>query len=181
MQGGSLGEVLLVGPGRGLRNRQIGNYSERMATMVGKSPSHQTIATRYLRIVGALLIALGIVHIAATPHIPALLLGSPAIVYNRAVGPTLLNHVLAGILLIPLGYTTWLAAVACERGEGWAKRLLVVNTVVVFTLPLSIAVFMRPSEYYTAPLFAAGVGLVFIISLLATASFLIIREQPRRR
>ena len=67
---------------------------------------------RYLQAVGGLLIALGIVHLAATPHIPDLLLGSPLVVYERAVRPTLLNHVLVGILSVPLGFTTWLAAVA---------------------------------------------------------------------
>jgi hypothetical protein len=98
---------------------------------------------RYLQAVGGLLIALGIVHLAATPHIPDLLRGSPLVVYERAVGPTLLNHVLVGILLVPLGFTTWLAAVASERGELWALQIVVTNTIVVFTLPLSIAALLR--------------------------------------
>jgi len=98
---------------------------------------------RYLQAVGGLLIALGIVHLAATPHIPDLLRGSPLVVYERAVGPTLLNHVLVGILLVPLGFTTWLAAVASECGELWALQIVVTNTIVVFTLPLSIAALLR--------------------------------------
>jgi hypothetical protein len=138
-------------------------------------------ATRYLQAVGGLLIFLGLVHIAATPHIPELLRGSPVAVYERAVGPTLLNHVLAGILLLPLGFTTWLAAVASERGEGWARRVLVVNTIVVFTLPLSIAVFMHRPEYYRAPLFLSGVLLVVLISLLmAVVTLSRMRTQWRR-
>ena len=67
------------------------------------------MADRLLRAVGALLIILGFVHLAAAPHIPLLLRGSPRAVYQQAVGPTLLNHVLVGILLLPLGYTIWLA------------------------------------------------------------------------
>jgi hypothetical protein len=51
---------------------------------------------RYLQTDGGLLIALGLVHLAATPHMPELLRGSPLVVYERAVGPTLLNHVLVG-------------------------------------------------------------------------------------
>jgi hypothetical protein len=62
----------------------------------------QRIAVVFLRTVGCLLIALGIVHLVATPHIPGLLHGSPRAVYQQAVGPTLLNHVLVGILLFPL-------------------------------------------------------------------------------
>jgi len=137
-------------------------------------------AARYLRAVGGLVMALGFVHIAATPHIPELLRGSPLAVYERAVGPSLLNHVLVGILLVPLGLTTWLAAAASERGEVWALRVVVANTIVMFTLPLSIAVFMRRPEYYTAPLFVIGMLLAFLTSLLmAVATFSLVRGHRR--
>jgi hypothetical protein len=137
---------------------------------------------RYLKAVGGLLIGLGLVHLTATPFIPELLRGSPLVVYNRAVGPMLLNHVLVGILLVPLGVTTWLAAVASECGELWALRILVTNTIVMFTLPLSIAAFMRQPEYYTAPLFLAGVLLAFVISLLmAIATVSLARRRWRNR
>jgi hypothetical protein len=43
---------------------------------------------------------------------------------------------------------------------------LLVNGIVLLTLPASIAVFMRRPEYYTAPLFLTGVILVTVISLL---------------
>src|SRR5215470_6062843 len=109
--------------------------------------SAQRTAAWFLRAVGILLITLGLIHLAATPHIPDLLAGAPPRVYARAVGPTLLNHVLVGILLLPLGYTTWLAA-SCEGNETWATRTLITNTIVVLTLPVSIAAFMRRPEYY---------------------------------
>ena len=136
----------------------------------GEIMNTQTISARFLRSVGVLLIILGLVHLAATPHIPFLLRGSPPAVYDRAVGPTLLNHVLAGILLLPLGYTTWLAVSLRERDKASATRILMANTIVILTLPLSIAVFMRRLEYYTSPLFLVGVGLVAIISLLMLLS-----------
>ena len=137
---------------------------------------------RYLKAVGGLLIGLGVVHLAAPPFMAELLRGSPRVVYDRAVGPTLLNHVLVGILLVPLGVTTWLAAVASEGGELWALRILVTNTMVVFTLPLSIAAFMRQPEYYTAPLFLTGVLLAFVISLLmAVATVSLARKRWRSR
>jgi hypothetical protein len=134
----------------------------------------QKIAARVLRAIGMLLFALGLVHLLATPHIPSLLSGSPAAVYVRAVGPMLLNHVLVGILLLPLGYTTWVAASVRQRGEGWATRVLVANTLVVLTMPLSIVIFMRNPEYYAAPLFLTGVGLVAIISLVMVAAILVL-------
>ena len=140
----------------------------------------QKIAAGFLRVVGVLVVVLGLVHLVATPHIPALLKGSPRQVYQQAVGPTLLNHVLVGILLLPLGYTTWLAAAASGRAEPWAKRVLVVNAVVLLTLPVSIAVFMRQPEYHTSLLFVTGVGMVLIISLLMlAATCLLMRSRSR--
>ena len=137
------------------------------------------MAEGLLRAVGILLSILGVVHLAATPHISGLLNGSPPRVFQRAVGPMLLNHVLVGILLLPLGYTTWLAAAARNSGQGWAKKMLTVNTMVVLALPVSVAVLMRQSEYYTAPLFLSGVALVAIISLLMVAAILLSwRKQP---
>jgi hypothetical protein len=68
------------------------------------------IARLSLRAAGALLVLLGLVHLVATPHIAALLNGAPPRVRQLALGPTLLNHVLVGVLLVPLGFTTWLAA-----------------------------------------------------------------------
>ena len=124
------------------------------------------MAVRFLRAVGLLLLVLGVVHLIATPHIPLLLRGSPRAVYQLAVGPTLLNHVLVGLLLLPLGYSTWLAATAGERGEAWAKRVLALNTLVVFAMPILVLIFMHRPEYYRAPLFLTGVGLVTAISLL---------------
>jgi hypothetical protein len=136
----------------------------------------QEIAAVFLRTVGLLLVVLGVVHMIATPHIRDLLGDSSTEVYQRAVGPTLLNHVLMGILLLPLGYTTWLAAAVQNRNEAWARRVLMVNGIVLLTLPASIAVFMRRPEYYTAPLFLAGVSLVTVISLLTIVAAWMIRR-----
>jgi uncharacterized membrane protein len=130
----------------------------------------QKIAAGVLRAVGLLLVVLGLVHLAATPHIPPLLGKSSSGVYQRALGPTLLNHVLVGILLLPLGYTTWLAAAAQNRNQTWARRVLVVNGTVLLTFPVSLAVFMRRPEYYTAPLFLTAVMLVTVISLLTVVA-----------
>jgi hypothetical protein len=138
----------------------------------------EEIAAGFLRAVGVLLIVLGVVHTIATPHIRDLLGDSSSEVYQRAVGPTLLNHVLMGILLLPLGYTTWLAAAAQNRNAAWARRVLMVNGIVLLTLPAAIAVFMRRPEYYTAPLFLTGVILVTVISLLTiVAAWLIGRGR----
>ena len=139
----------------------------------------QEIAAAFLRAVGLLLIVLGLVHLAATPHIPPLLGESSSAVYQRAVGPTLLNHVLFGILIIPLGYTTWLAAARQNRNETWASRVLLINGMVLLAFPISLAVFMRRPEYYTAPLFLVAVILVAVISLMTIAAAWLVRRGAR--
>ena len=61
-----------------------------------------------------------------------------------------------------------------------ALRILVTNTIVVFTLPLTIAAFMRRPEYYAAPLFITGILLAFVLSLLmALATISLVRKRWR--
>ena len=138
----------------------------------------QTMAVSLMRVVGVLLFVLGLMHNLATSHIPGLLEGCAPSVQERAIGPFLLDHVLVGFLLLPLGYTTWLAAGAIARDEPWARRVLVANTLVFFTLPVSLGVLMHRPEYYTAPLFLTGVGLVTVIALLmAAATVVLVRTE----
>jgi hypothetical protein len=140
----------------------------------------EELAAGFLRAVGVLLIVLGVVHTIATPHIRDLLGDSSTEVYQHAVGPTLLNHVLMGILLLPLGYTTWLAAAAQNRNAAWARRVLVANGIVLLTFPACIAMFMRRPEYYTAPLFLTGVALVTVISLLTVVAAWLVGRSNRK-
>lgn len=124
-------------------------------------------ARRVVRGIGLLLIVLGVAHLIATPHIPALirgLRGTPD--YQWALGPTLLNHVLVGVLLLPLGFTTWVAAAPAHGGARWARTLLLANALTVLTLPVLLAVFMRDPVYYGSPLFLVGVGLVGLIAVM---------------
>ncbi len=139
----------------------------------------QALASRVLRAIGALLILLGLVHLAATPHIPHLLDGCPPEVTGHADGPTVLNHVLVGILLLPLGATTWFASAAGVGDPTWARRTLLVNAAALANLPISLALCMRRPEYYASPLFVVGVGLVGIVSVLAVAAAVVLwRAQP---
>ena len=124
-------------------------------------------ARRAVRGIGLLLIALGVVHLVAAPHIPALLRGlrgTPD--YRWALGPTLLNHVLVGVLLLPLGFTTWTAAAPTHGDAAWARGLLVANALTVLTLPVLLAVFRRDPVYYGSSLFLIGVGLVGLIAVM---------------
>ena len=116
------------------------------------------------------MVLLGVVHLIATPHIPHLLDDMPPKARDFAVGPTLLNHVLVGILLLPLGFTTWLAAAEDHLRQPWAKRTLIVNCLTVLTLPLMVVLLMRHPQYYQSPLFVAGVSLTALTAVMMAAA-----------
>ena len=115
---------------------------------------------RLLRGSGALLILLGIVHLAATPHISMLIRhsASPGAA-DRLTPPMLLNHVLVGVLLLPLGYLTLYAAPHSAAGVAWAQVLVRTIAITVVALPLTLLALMGV-RYFDAPLFVLGSALV---------------------
>jgi hypothetical protein len=131
-----------------------------------------SLRLRLLRGGGAALIILGLVHLLATPHIATLIRRSTAVaVAEWLTPPMLLNHVLVGALLIPLGYLTIYAAPHSVRGASWA--LMVVRTVSVSAAALPIALFslMGKPYFLDAPLFVLGASLTVaaVLALLVAA------------
>ena len=113
-----------------------------------------------LRTSGALLIVLCMVHLAATSHIPPLLNAMRTTEgYTLARGAMLLNHVMTGILLLPLGVSTWLAASTAHWAERWARTVLLFNSFAMVGAPISITIFMSDPAYLRAPPFPTGVCL----------------------
>ena len=122
---------------------------------------------------------LGAVHLFATPHIAHLLDAMPKKAREFAVGPTILNHVLVGILLLPLGASTWLAADERHLNEPWARGILICNCLAVAALPVSIVILMRGPQYYHAPLFIAGVGLTALAAAtMVLATWAAVSAKP---
>ena len=79
--------------------------------------------------------------------------------YALARGATLLNHVMTGILPLPLGLSTWLAASTVHWAERWARIILLFNSFAMVCAPISIIVFVSDRAYLRAPLFLSGVCL----------------------
>ncbi len=117
-----------------------------------------------------LLLLLGLVHLVATPHIASLIhhLASPAAA-DLLTPPMLLNHVLVGLLLLPLGYLTLYAAPHSATRARWAQVIVRATAVTVATLPLALLVLMSKRYYFDAPLFVVAVALV----VAAAATFLV--------
>ena len=117
---------------------------------------------RLLRGSGLLLLLLGIVHLAATPHIAALIRHSTSTgAADNLIPPMLLNHILVGVLLLPLGFLTSYAAPYSDR---WAQVIVRTTALTVATLPLTL-LWLMGVRYFDAPLFVVGFLLVVAASL----------------
>ena len=116
--------------------------------------------TGILRSSGVLLILLGIVHLVATPHIASLIRHSTLVeAANMLVPPMLLNHVLVGVLLLPLGWLMLYAARHSAARVAWAQVVVRTTAVTVATLPVTLLALMG-FRYFDAPLFVLGAALV---------------------
>jgi hypothetical protein len=124
---------------------------------------------RLLRGSGLLLLLLGIVHLVATPHIAALIRHSVSqSAADNLIPPMLLNHILVGVLLLPLGFLTFYAAPYSDR---WAQVIVRTTALTVATLPLTLLALMGV-RYFDAPLFVVGFLLVVAASVtLLLAAF----------
>jgi len=125
-----------------------------------------------LRGSGLLLILLGIVHLVATPHIATLIRHSTSAgAADQLTPPMLLNHILVGLLLFPLGYLTFYAAPSAAAGHTWAQTIVRATALTVATLPVTLLALMG-LRYFDAPLFVLGAALVVIASAtLLVAAF----------
>ena len=124
-----------------------------------------TTRVRLLRGSGVLLFLLGIVHLVATPHIAAFIRQTVAKgAADTFVPPMLLNHVLVGVLLLPLGYLTVYAA---PQRAPWAQIIIRVTALTVATLPVTVLALMGVS-YFDAPLFLVG----FLLAVAASGTLL---------
>src|SRR5438105_7657866 len=85
-------------------------------------PKRSLTRLRLLRGASILLVLLGVVHLVATPHIATLVRHSASPDSARwLTPPMLLNHILVGVLLIPLGYLTAYAAPHAVSGASWRR------------------------------------------------------------
>jgi len=116
-----------------------------------------------------LLLLLGIVHLVATPHIAALIRHSVSQgAADNLIPPMLLNHILVGLLLLPLGLLTFYAA---PYSAPWAQLIVRTTALTLATLPLTLLALMGV-RYFDAPLFVVGFLLVVAASVtLLLAAF----------
>ena len=129
------------------------------------------IRSGILRAGGVLLVALGVLHLVVTPQIARLIQGSTST--QAAVWlmpPMLLNHIVLGILLLPLGGLTFYAAPYAARGERWALVVSRATATAIAALPVTLFVLMG-TRYFGAPPFVLATAILSgaCLALLAAA------------
>jgi hypothetical protein len=120
---------------------------------------------------GVLLILLGILHLAVTPVIAHFVVQSTVPASTRwLLPPMLLNHVVVGLLLLPLGAMVFYAAGPASRGERWALVVSRISAVGVASLPVSLFALMGRQYFAAVPFLVATVIVCLAAAtLLATA------------
>jgi hypothetical protein len=130
-----------------------------------------SIRSAILRAGGALLIVLGVLHLAVTPNIARLIQdGTSAKAAAWLMPPMLLNHVVLAILLFPLGGLTFYAAPCAARGDRWALAVCRVIATAIAALPVALFVLMG-TRYFGAPPFVLATAILSgaCLALLAAA------------
>jgi hypothetical protein len=138
----------------------------------------QRFAARALAAGGVLLLVVAGIHLAVTPLLQASFSG--AVGHGPArfwLAPFLLNHVVVGILLVPVGLNTIFAARAVRTGATWARAVALTNAFSVLALPLALVLLMGP-EYFGARPFVVAAILVGVASTVLVAAALALRP-PR--
>ncbi len=135
-------------------------------------------APRLTQATGVLLILLGIIHLVATPFLIGWLSrqlhsDDPSL----AIAAMRLNHILVGILLLPLGMSTFWSGRAL--GQSWALRLATLNALTLLCLPVLLVTTM-PLESLDAPLFRLAI-LVVIAACLVQCLALVGVWKSRRK
>ena len=102
------------------------------------------LAARILKLDGILLLLVAVIHFAATPFALGFVAGqSSPESYAQIKPPFLLSFVLVGVLLLPIGLSTFYCAEFIRRGQRWARTICYFNTVGILLLPLSLGKLLK--------------------------------------
>jgi peptidoglycan/LPS O-acetylase OafA/YrhL len=136
------------------------------------------LAALILKIDGILLLVVATIHLAATPlALNFVSSQSTPDAYAQIKPPFLLSFVMGGILLIPLGLSTFFCANSVRRGETWARTICRFNAITVLMLPLALVLTM-PSKYFHAIPFLVAAILVCIVAISMSAPLALSRVNP---
>lgn len=128
------------------------------------------IAERVFRVAGVLLFVVAAIHLLVTPLFARFVAGAVPPGSWLVIGPpSLLNHVVVGILLIPTGAAALF--VAPQLADRRARRLAWVTALSVAVLPVCLVLLMRGDAYSPAA-FRTAEALVTLVGVILPATLL---------
>jgi len=141
-------------------------------SQLARRASRLTQATRIL------LVLLGIIHLVATPFLIGWVRRQLSPVEPDAavlaVAALRLNHMLTGILLLPLGISTFWAGKNLEHG--WGFRLALMNAITLLCFPILLVIIM-PRASLDAPLFRFAILVLIAACLVQVLALLGFRKS----
>jgi len=134
--------------------------------------SRSAIAARVVRWLGVVLVIVAVIHLAVTPLVAGFVASQmlPA-AWQIVRPPTLLNHVVVGILLVPVGATLIGLGPQLRTGSRSAWRLALVHALAIASLPVALVAIM-PLSLFAAPAFLVATALVTLTAIALPAALL---------
>jgi len=129
------------------------------------------------RVLGLLVIFVGILHLYATRLILTHVLSRIDDVKLRSfIEPGyLLDHLVVGVLMLPIGFNMWWSAAALGKGHRWAWVSNFAVSVSILTTPLLIALLMGAREMHS-PMFVVAAVLMAFIGVTGTLLLFLVRK-----
>jgi len=140
--------------------------------------SRTQIVARTVSVTGVLLLIVAAIHLAVTPILKKTILDRALTPQQLSIvqPPFMLNHLVVGILLIPIGFITIYSAPALRADERWAWIVNFANGLTILSLPIVLALVMPVRDFQALP-FLIAAGLITIAGITMTAALLWIRSD----
>ena len=135
--------------------------------------NRRVLASWVIWTVGILLLVVAAIHLAVTPLLKKAVLDSvlTPTMLPLVTPPFLLNHVVVGILLVPLGLVTLHSAAGIRSGERWAWVVSWSVGAALPSLPVALVLIMRGGPFDAVPFRVAEI--LITISAVAMPAVLI--------
>lgn len=143
--------------------------------------NRRLIVSRMISVTGVVLLIVAAIHLIVTPILKRVILDRVLTAEQlRIVSPPfLLNHIVVGILLIPIGFTTIYCASRVCAGERWAWVICLANGLTILSLPIVLGLAMRP-EHFRSPPFLIAASLITIVGIAMTIGLVWVRRDFKR-
>ena len=139
----------------------------------------RALVSRILVIEGALLIVVAAIHLAMTSELGSVV---ARVMTPKAFAfvwpPYALDHVVVGILLLPIGVTTIISASGVRGGDRRAWWIALVNALAILSMPIALASIVDVKYFLAAPAFLIAAIVISLVGLSMLWPLLWIGRNP---